>query len=86
MHLDPAFVAIRLFAKHTNGVQRRNERGHRFHKAVPPRAHNAMNNTPTKRLQLFQAILSLYNSQYYRCGDYQAKVRALHALLRTRTP
>ena len=43
-------------------------------------------NTPIKRLKLFQAILSLYNSQYYRCGDYQAKVLALHALLRTRTP
>jgi hypothetical protein len=50
-------------------------------------AHNAMNtNTPTKRLQLFQAILAMYSTQLYRCGDYQAKVLALHALLRTRTP
>jgi hypothetical protein len=45
-----------------------------------------MNNTPIKRLQLFQAILAMYSTQLYRCGDYQAKVRALHTLLRTRTP
>jgi hypothetical protein len=45
-----------------------------------------MNNTPSKRLSLFLAILAMYSTQLYRCGDYQAKVRALHALLRTRTP
>ena len=36
---------------------------------------------PSKCAALFREIERIYHTQLYRCGDYCAKVRALHYLL-----
>ena len=40
--------------------------------------------TLNKLVSLFLAIEQSYATQHYRSGDYCAKVRALHSLLRSR--